>query len=164
MPTASALMYRAAALHVSEGVPATPDTSVPVAESANVVRLAESLPPTPSAGGCCLEACLVVPICFCRQWVSILMRSGLLQEGPRLILTGRLVKGDICRRICNLAALVPHTTTEAATMPTAGASMHRAAAPHVAEGVPATPDPRVPIAESANMVRLAESPSPTPSA
>jgi len=78
-------MHRAAALHEAEGVPATPDPREPMAESANVVRLAEGTTPTPRAGGCCFQACLVVPIRLCWQWVCILMCAGLLQERALLI-------------------------------------------------------------------------------
>merc|ERR1711992_398411 len=160
-PTTSVRMHRAATIHIAESVPAASNPRVPIAESANMVRLAESPTPTPGAGGCCAQACLIVPICYCRRWVCILMRTGLLQEGALVTVAHRLVWGNICRRIFILD--VPYTTT-IATTPTASVRMHRAATIHIAESVPAASDPRVPIAESANMMRLAESPTPTPSA
>merc|ERR1719221_2170539 len=126
-----------------------------------MMRLAESPTPTPSAGGCCAQACRIVPVCNCRQRVCILMRTGLLQEGARIVVASRLIWGDICRRIFFLD--VPDTTT-IATVPTASVRMHRTATIHIAPRVPAASDPRVPMTESTNMMRLAESPSPTPSA
>merc|ERR1711950_122577 len=96
-PTASARMHRAAALHIAEVVPATPDPRKPIAESANTVRLAER--PPPSVEGCCLQACLIVPICLCWQRVCILVWAGLLCEGAHLIVASSLVGEDIRRRI-----------------------------------------------------------------
>merc|ERR1719221_2140925 len=69
-------------------------------QKANMVRLAESPTPTPSTGGCCFQACIILPICYCRQRVCILMRTRLLQEGARVIVANRLVWGGICARVC----------------------------------------------------------------
>jgi len=96
-PTAGARMHRASALRKAEGVLAAPDARVPVAESANMVRLAER--PPPSVEGCCLQACLIVPICLCWQRVCILVWTGLLREGTHLIIASSLVGEDIRRRI-----------------------------------------------------------------
>lgn len=96
-PTAGARMCRGAALHVTESVPAAPHPRVSVAESANTVRRAER--PPPGVESCCLQTCLIVPICLCRQRVCILAWTGLLREGAHLVVAGRLVSEGICRRV-----------------------------------------------------------------
>jgi len=96
-PTTGARMRCRATLHITEGVPATSDPCVTIAESANTMRLAER--PTPTVEGCRFQNCLIVPICYCRQRVCILMGTGLLREGAHLVVTSRLVSEDICMRI-----------------------------------------------------------------